>query len=102
MLKRLLTASAIALCPLPHPRRRRRRAKDTLTIDLPQDAATLDPQLQWNTDSYTIYRNIFDNLVTRDPDGKIVPQIATAWKYVDDKTIDFNIRSGVKFQDGSS
>jgi peptide/nickel transport system substrate-binding protein len=76
-------------------------AKDTLTIDLPNDAATLDPHLQWNTDSYSIYRNIFDNLLTRDSDGKIVPQIATSWKYENDTTITFQIRDDVKFQDGS-
>src|SRR5262245_46058642 len=52
--------------------------KDTLSVDLPGDAATLDPHVQWDTDSYTIYRNIFDNLLTRDAGGKIVPQIATA------------------------
>lgn len=100
MLYKLLTASALALT-LAASAAQAQAAKDTLTIDLPQDAATLDPQLQWNTDSYTIYRNIFDNLVTRDVAGKIVPQIATAWKYVDDKTIDFTIRSDVRFQDGS-
>jgi peptide/nickel transport system substrate-binding protein len=76
-------------------------AKDSLTVDLPNDAATLDPQLQWDTDSYTIYRNIFDNLVTRDASGKIVPQVATAWKYLDDTTIEFTIRGGIKFQNGT-
>ena len=76
-------------------------AKDSLTVDLPSDAATLDPQLQWDTDSYTIYRNIFDNLVTRDAGGKIVPQVAAAWKYLDDTTIEFTIRGGIKFQNGT-
>jgi peptide/nickel transport system substrate-binding protein len=76
--------------------------KDTITIDLPNDAATLDPHLQWDTDSYTIYRNIFDNLVTRDATGKIVGQVAESWSYADDKTIDFKIRKGVAFHDGSA
>ena len=76
-------------------------AKDALTADLPNDAATLDPHVQWDTDSYTIYRNIFDNLVTRDAAGTIVPQIATAWRYANDTTIEFDIRQGVKFHDGS-
>src|SRR6188508_2309556 len=70
-------------------------AKDTLTIDAPNDAATLDPHLQWDTDSYGVYRNIFDNLITRDTAGKIVPQIATAWRYKDDTTLEFDIRPGV-------
>lgn len=77
------------------------QGKDTLTVDLPNDAATLDPHIQWDTDSYTIYRNVFDNLVTRDPSGKIVPQIAMAWRYRDDTTLEFDIREGVKFHDGS-
>ncbi|QTF08729.1 ABC transporter substrate-binding protein [Brenneria izadpanahii] len=75
--------------------------KETLTIDLPGDAATLDPHLQWNTDSYSVYRNIFDNLLTRDAAGKIAPQIAASWTYVNDTTIDFQIRDDVSFQDGS-
>lgn len=77
-------------------------AKDALTIDLPGDAATLDPHLQWDADSYTIYRNILDNLVTRDTSGKIVPQIATAWRYIDDVTIELDIRTDVKFHDDTS
>src|SRR5471030_481589 len=75
--------------------------KDLLTIDAPNDAATLDPQLQWDTDTYGVYRNIFDNLITRDSSGKIVPQIATAWRNIDDTHIEFDLRSDVKFQDGS-
>jgi peptide/nickel transport system substrate-binding protein len=93
----LIAASAISLVASTASA----QTKDTLTIDLPNDAATLDPHLQWNTDSYSIYRNIFDNLITRDASGTIVPQIATSWKYLDDTTIEFKIRDDVTFQDGS-
>jgi peptide/nickel transport system substrate-binding protein len=75
--------------------------KETLSVDLASDAATLDPHVQWDTDSYSIYRNIFDNLLTRDATGAIVPQIASSWRYLDDNTIDFVIRGDVRFQDGS-
>jgi peptide/nickel transport system substrate-binding protein len=78
------------------------QTKDALSVDLPADAATLDPHVQWDTDSYSIYRNIFDNLLTRDADGKIVPQIASSWRYVSDTVIDFDIRADVKFHDGTS
>jgi len=77
-------------------------AKDVLVIDLASEPASLDPQVQWNPDSYWVYRNIFDNLVTRDDQGKITPQIATAWKQIDDTTIEFTLRSDVKFHDGSA
>ncbi len=76
-------------------------AKQVLTIDAPNDAATLDPHLQWDTDSYGVYRNIFDNLLTRDATGKIAPQIATAWRFVDDTHVEFDIRPDIKFQDGT-
>ena len=44
-----------------------------------------------------------DSLVTRDPDTlKWLPSLATAWKVSDDSlTIDFTIRQGVTFSDGS-
>jgi peptide/nickel transport system substrate-binding protein len=75
--------------------------KDALAVDLPGDVATMDPQLQWDTESYSVYRNIFDNLVTRDASGKIVPQVATAWRYTDDTTIVFDLRTDIVFQDGA-
>ena len=75
--------------------------KDALTVDLPGDVATMDPHLQWDTESYTVYRNIFDNLVTRDVAGKIVPQVATAWRYADDTTIVFDLHTDIAFHDGS-
>ena len=75
--------------------------KDTLVVDMPGDVATMDPHLQWDTESYTVYRNIFDNLVTRDDDGKIAPQIATAWSFLSDTEVEFDIRQGVVFHDGS-
>src|SRR6478609_1547507 len=75
--------------------------KEALTVDLPGDVATMDPHLQWDTESYTVYRNIFDNLVTRDVSGKLIPQVATAWRYIDDTTIVFGLRTDIAFHDGS-
>ena len=75
--------------------------KETLSVDLPGEPATLDPHVQWDTDSYHVYRNIFDNLVTRNPDGKIVPQIAKAWRYESDTVLVLDIRTDVKFHDGT-
>ena len=77
------------------------QSKHELVIDLAADAATLDPQLQWDTDSYSVYRNIFDNLVTRNVSGMIVPQVATAWHYANPTTLVFDLRSDIHFQYGS-
>ena len=70
-------------------------------VDLPTDPASLDPHLQWDPDSYAVYRNIFDNLLTRDTAGAIVPQVATSWRYEDDTHVVFTIRDGILFHDGT-
>ena len=76
-------------------------AKDTIVVDLVSEPSSLDPQKQWNPDSYFVYRNIFDQLVSRDNDGKIIPSIASAWTYRSDIDVAFTLRSDVTFQDGT-
>jgi peptide/nickel transport system substrate-binding protein len=75
--------------------------KDTLLVTIAGDAASLDPHVQWDTDSYTVYRNIFDNIVTRNPKGEIVPQVAKSWKYLNDNELELEIREDIKFHDGT-
>ncbi|NEI74466.1 peptide ABC transporter [Rhizobium lusitanum] len=75
-------------------------AKDTIIVDLVSEPSSLDPQKQWNPDSYFVYRNIFDQLVTRDDSGKIIPDIATAWTYKSDTEIAFTLRDDVTFHNG--
>jgi peptide/nickel transport system substrate-binding protein len=76
-------------------------AKDVLTVDLGSEPSSLDPQVQWNPDSYYVYRNIFDNLITRDDKGEIVPEVATSWKYLSDTEIEFTVRGDITFHDGT-
>ncbi|OIQ32884.1 MAG: peptide ABC transporter [Alphaproteobacteria bacterium MedPE-SWcel] len=76
-------------------------AKDMLTVDLVNEPSSLDPHQQWNPDSYYVYRNIFDNMVTRDDAGEIVPQIATDWNRTSDTETVFTIRDDVTFHDGT-
>lgn len=89
----LMTGVALVALALPA------FARD-LTIDLTGEPSSLDPHVQWNPDSYYVYRNIFDNLVTRDNAGKIIPQIATDWTYTSDTELLLTIRDGVNFHDG--
>jgi peptide/nickel transport system substrate-binding protein len=101
-IERLLAAALVSLATLISPLTGVAAwAKDALIIDLVSEPSSLDPQKQWNPDSYYVYRNIFDNMLTRDDAGKIVPQIATEWKYKSDTEIVFTIRDGVKFHDGT-
>ncbi|GGE27042.1 ABC transporter substrate-binding protein [Pullulanibacillus camelliae] len=73
----------------------------TLVVDKANDPSTLDPGLQYNTDSYTVYRNIFDNLIHRDPDTqKILPWVAKSWKQDSPTQWTFTIRDDISFQNG--
>ena len=72
------------------------------TVDLVNEPSSLDPHMQWNPDSYYVYRNIFDNLVTRDDAGKIAPQVAESWEQLSDTELQMTIRDGITFHDGTA
>ena len=49
------------------------------------------------------FLNAVEQLVTRDFDsGEMVPLLATSWEWIDDRTIQFTLREGVSFHDGSA
>jgi peptide/nickel transport system substrate-binding protein len=35
-----------------------------------------------------------------DPEGKLVPRLATGWRWLDDRTLEVTLRQGVKFHNG--
>lgn len=44
---------------------------------------------------------VWDTLIYRDPvTNEYKPQLATSWKWVDDKTLELELRQGVKFHNG--
>jgi ABC-type transport system substrate-binding protein len=44
--------------------------------------------------------NVFEHLVEADPQGQLVPRLATDWGWIDDRTLEIKLRSGVKFHNG--
>jgi peptide/nickel transport system substrate-binding protein len=64
------------------------------------DPTTLDPQWHEETPAYNVLLNIYDTLLFRDRDLKIVPWLATSWKLVNPTTWEFKLRQGVKFHNG--
>lgn len=76
-------------------------APATLVIDQSGAPATLDPGLQWDTESYEVYRNIFDQLLARNPKtNSPEPDVATSWKAITPTEWQFVIRKGIKFTNG--
>jgi peptide/nickel transport system substrate-binding protein len=62
---------------------------------------TPDPHGTLSVSGFTAARPIFDTLVTFDGrSGKIVPQLASEWKRIDNLTVEFKLRDDVKFSNG--
>ena len=72
----------------------------TIVIALPRDISTLDPANHRLREAENVIRNIFDGLITKTYDGKIVPEIAESWEAVSDTEWEFKIREGVTFHNG--
>lgn len=78
-------------------------AGDTLVVALRADRIlSLDPANYRDRDTETVIRNIFDGLVTRTPDGEVVPETAESWTQPDPKTYVFKLRPGIKFHNGEA
>jgi peptide/nickel transport system substrate-binding protein len=71
-----------------------------LTIDLDADPESLDPYLAYQFAGLSIHHNIFDYLLERDRDGRLVPGLAESWQAPDDHTLELKLRRGIKFHNG--
>jgi len=76
-------------------------AKDTLKVSYTTPSSTLHPYGGYSNTEMTVVTNIYDCLVDRDPDGKLIPSLATSWEAIDPVTWRFHIRDNVLFQNGN-
>src|SRR5947199_10253527 len=78
------------------------KSADTLRIVMRDALPNIDPYDNHLRTGVVIHHQGWDGLVYRDPETfKVVPLLATEWKMPDTTTIDFTLRPGVKFHDGS-
>ena len=97
-----LLAATLTACALPTTTGGSTPGSAQLVADLDGYPASLDPGLQYDSASYSVYRNIFDQLLHRDPKtNKPVPWLATHWTRTNATTWVFTLRDGVRFSDGS-
>ena len=52
------------------------------------------------TNRYTVVRNTVERLVDSNHDGKLVPRLASGWRWIDDRTLEMTLRRGVTFHNG--
>ncbi|HZS84760.1 MAG TPA: ABC transporter substrate-binding protein [Stellaceae bacterium] len=78
-------------------------AAQNLRIALQDDPDTLDPAKNWTFVGRHVLSSLCDKLVDIDPEGRIVPQLATEWTTAEDGlSVTFKLRSGVTFHDGEA
>jgi peptide/nickel transport system substrate-binding protein len=77
------------------------KSDDTLHITWRDGVPNVDPYRNQLRTGLILAFEAWDALVYRDPDTlQLKPALAASWKQVDDTTIDFAVRPGVKFQNG--
>lgn len=74
---------------------------DTLNISWVQGLESLDIYFSTAREMIPMSKLLFDTLIDRSPSGEFVPLLATSFKYLDDKTLEFELRQDVTFHDGS-
>jgi peptide/nickel transport system substrate-binding protein len=81
--------------PTPTP-----RFAGNLTVGLSADAESMDPFFVNQAAGWSVVHAIFDHLIERDFEGRLVPGLAESWTVVDDTTLEFHLRQGVSFHNG--
>ena len=72
-----------------------------ITIALGSEPTTLDPQLREDGGERAVNDNIYETLMARKPDGKLVPGLAASEpRLIDPLTWEVKLRPGVKFHNG--
>src|SRR5262245_45790199 len=61
-----------------------------------------DPYFNSNRMGVILSQQVWDTLIYRDPkSGEYKGLLATSWKWIDDRTLEFELRRGVKFHNGA-
>src|SRR6266852_875214 len=76
--------------------------KRELVVAQGGDVASFDPHMSTSSNDIRVSFNVFDNLVSRHPDGKLHSGLATEWKLDGQTTWRFKLRQGVKWHNGDS
>ncbi len=101
--RQLLTtaAAAGAVATLPAALARAQTTpKRELVVAQGGDISKFDPHFSTSSNDIRISFNIFDNLVSRHPDGKLHPSLAMDWKLTAPTAWTFRVRQGVRWHNG--
>lgn len=97
-LKNFFATTSLVLATLAAPST---HAAGTLTVALHQDPGNWDPIATFLVSWGAVGGQVFDGLIIRTPDMKLVPGLATKWEFLDKNAkLRFTLRQNVKFHNG--
>ena len=74
-----------------------------ITIGIPQDLDSLDPNISVASGTQEILYNVYEGLYKPDSDGNLVPAVASDCTVSEDgKIYTFTLREGIKFHNGNA
>ena len=99
---RILLASvcaALLLAAAP-PATAQNKPRD-ISIGLQAAITSMDPHYHNLSPNNSMMMHLFEALIKRDENQKLVPSLAVSWKATDDLTWEFKLRKNVRFHDGT-
>jgi peptide/nickel transport system substrate-binding protein len=98
----LLVCTVLSACTPPKNEASGSKELDVLKIGVADNPKHMDPSLDVGNTSIRIQYNIFETLLLADQKAKFAlkPMLATEWKRIDDRTVEFTLRKGIKFHNG--
>ncbi|MDE9450344.1 ABC transporter substrate-binding protein [Aliiroseovarius sp. Z3] len=76
-------------------------AENTVRVAYDADPVSLDPHEQLSGGTLQLSHMVFDPLVRWTQDLQFEPRLAESWEQIDDTTMRFKLKSGVKFHSGN-
>ncbi|MCP5265125.1 MAG: ABC transporter substrate-binding protein [Burkholderiaceae bacterium] len=77
------------------------KSDDTLNVAFDRELESIDSYMNTAREGIVVTRLVWDSLLYRDPKtNEYLPNLATAYKWVDATTMEFDLRQGVKFHNG--
>ena len=104
--RRLITATGLAAASLGLPRvaigQSDQRPSITIAVQQIANSASLEPLREQSNVGQRVFSFLFEPLIMANLLGKLepVPGVAESWKRLDDRTVEFSLRKGVKFHNG--
>src|ERR1700687_5907898 len=96
-----VAALALTVCAIATPAVAG-KSDNSVRFGSPFTLASVDPYFDTLVVGNAVADAVWDTLIYRDPQtGEFKGELATDWRWIDDKTLELDLRQGVKFHNGA-